>query len=58
MLCLSRKVGEKIRICDTITVVVLKVSGEKIQLGLDAPANIEIHREEVWQRLHQERRAA
>jgi carbon storage regulator len=51
MLVLSRKVGEKIVLPEVdVTVTVLKVNGNKIRLGISAPAGITVHRREVWRR--------
>lgn len=50
MLVLTRKKGEKVRIADTIEVTVLEVRGDKVRLGIFAPGEIPIHREEVFQR--------
>lgn len=47
MLVLSRKLGEKICIGDGIVVSVVKVSGNRVQLGVEAPAHIRIQREEL-----------
>jgi len=47
MLVLSRKVGEQIIIGDNITVVVNRVSGNRISLGIEAPANVRIVRGEL-----------
>jgi len=52
MLVLSRKVGEKVVLPDVeMTVTVLKINGNKIQLGFAAPDGIAVHRAEVWQRI-------
>ena len=48
MLILTRKVGEMIRIGDTVTVRVLEVRGSQVRLGIDAPAEVRIFREEVY----------
>ncbi len=48
MLILTRKVGEVIRIGDGITVRVLEVRGSQVRLGIDAPAEVRIFREEVY----------
>ena len=49
MLILTRKLGESIRITDDIKVTFLGIKGKKIRLGIDAPKDISIHREEVYQ---------
>jgi carbon storage regulator len=51
MLVLSRKLGQRIVIDDRITVVVLEVSGDRIKLGFEAPAEVPIHRSEVHERI-------
>ncbi len=47
MLVLNRKANQKIIIGDNITVVIVAVSGDRVKLGLCAPKNVPIHREEV-----------
>lgn len=52
MLVLSRKRGERIVISDQeIVVTVLEVRGEQVRLGISAPANVSVHRQEVWARI-------
>jgi carbon storage regulator len=51
MLILTRKAGETIRINDDISITVLGVSGQHVRLGVTAPANVEVHREEIYQRI-------
>jgi carbon storage regulator len=51
MLVLSRKRGEVITIGDGITVMVLAVDGDRVKLGVVAPAEVPVHREEVYQRI-------
>jgi len=52
MLVLSRKCGERIVVPDqNIVVTVLEVRGEQVRLGIEAPSDIPIYREEVWQRI-------
>jgi carbon storage regulator len=48
MLVLTRKIGERIRIGDTITVRVLEVRGSQVRLGVEAPAEVRIFREEIY----------
>lgn len=55
MLVLSRARGEQIVIGGNITVTVLEVRGDKVRLGFDGPAEVPIHRQEVQQRLQQDR---
>jgi len=49
MLILTRKVGETIRIGDGVTVRVLEVRGSQVRLGIDAPADVRIFREEIYE---------
>lgn len=57
MLVLSRARGEQIVIDGNITVTVLEIRGDKVRLGFDGPAEVPIHRQEVHQRLEQERQS-
>lgn len=52
MLILSRRVGESIRIGKDIEVVILGVKGNQVRIGVTAPRDIEVHREEIYQRIH------
>jgi carbon storage regulator len=54
MLILTRKLGEKITIGDDITITLLEIRGSQIKLGIDAPKHIEIHRQEVYERIREE----
>jgi len=54
VLILTRKPGETIRINDDISVTVLGVSGQQVRLGITAPAEVEVHREEIYQRIQAE----
>jgi len=51
MLVLSRKRGETIVIGNGITVTVLAVDGDRVKLGVAAPAEVPVHREEVFQKI-------
>ncbi len=56
MLVLSRKCGEKIVISEEqIVITVLEVRGDRIRFGIDAPAHISVHREEVWKQIKRSR---
>jgi carbon storage regulator len=58
MLILTRKVGEIIRIGDAVTIRVLEVRGSQVRLGVDAPADVRIFREEVYRAMQEEQEAA
>jgi carbon storage regulator len=55
MLILTRRVGESIKVEQDITVTVLGVKGMQVRLGIDAPKNVAVHREEVAERIKRER---
>lgn len=51
MLILTRKVGETIVINDTILVTVLQVKGGQVRLGIEAPKDVSVHRQEIQERI-------
>jgi carbon storage regulator len=55
MLILTRRLGESVVIGDEITVTVLDIRGSQIRLGISAPKEITVHREEVYLRIHEEK---
>ena len=55
MLVLTRRVGEKLIISDNIEIIVLGVKGNQVRLGIGAPENISIHREEIYERIKLEK---
>jgi len=55
MLILTRRVGETLMIGDNISVTVLGVKGNQVRIGVNAPKDVSIHREEVYQRILDEK---
>lgn len=58
MLVLTRKLGESIAIDDHIKVVVVQIKGKQVRLGIEAPKETKIHREEVYEAIKEQNRAA
>ena len=56
MLVLTRKLGENIRIGDSVKITVLEVRSGQVKLGIDAPPEIKVHREEIYARIQEENR--
>jgi carbon storage regulator len=52
MLILTRRVGEALMVGDETKIVVLGVKGSQIRLGINAPKNIVVHREEIYDKIH------
>ena len=55
MLILTRKINERIVIGDDVIITVLDVVGRQVRIGIDAPIEISIHREEVYSRIQREK---
>lgn len=58
MLVLTRKLGEVIRVGDSVTVRILEVKGNQVRLGIEAPADVRIYREEVYRAIRGENEEA
>jgi len=55
MLILTRRVGETLMVGDEVTVTVLGVKGNQVRIGVNAPKDVSVHREEIYQRIQRER---
>lgn len=58
MLILTRRIGETLVVGDDVTVTVLGVKGNQVRLGVNAPKDVAVHREEIYQRIQQEQQPA
>jgi carbon storage regulator len=54
MLILTRRVGETVMIGDEVTVTVLGVKGNQVRIGVNAPKDVAVHREEIYERIRRE----
>ncbi|MDH5761428.1 MAG: carbon storage regulator CsrA [Nitrospinota bacterium] len=58
MLVLTRKIGESIAINDNIRITVLEVKGKTVRLGIEAPGDVKVHRQEILVKILEENRQA
>lgn len=55
MLILTRRVGETLMVGDDVTVTVLGVKGNQVRIGVNAPKEVAVHRQEIYQRIQKEK---
>lgn len=58
MLILTRRISESVKIGDNVTIKILGVKGNQVRLGVEAPREIPVHREEIYERIRREATAA
>ena len=55
MLILTRRIGETLMVGDDVTITVLGVKGNQVRIGVNAPKDVAVHREEIYQRIQNEK---
>ena len=58
MLILTRRAGETVMIGSDVTITVLGVKGNQVRIGINAPKDVAVHREEIYERIQSEKNAA
>ena len=58
MLILTRKIHEAVRIGDDIEVSIIGVKGNQVRLGIKAPSDVAVHREEIYERIHKDEKSS
>lgn len=58
MLILTRRVGESLTIGDNVKITLLGIKGNQVRIGIDAPREVEVHREEIYDKIKRETRKA
>lgn len=58
MLILSRKIDQKIKIGDSITLTIIDVKGDQVKIGVEAPSDVKVYRQEVFSAIQSENKAA